>query len=1428
MSSNGVLSTTDLVLNHTADNSTWLHTDPEGGYSEYTHPHLIGAIELDNALMKFSDDLVNGNYQSSYGINKNINDEDNLNKVCIALEQKCISPFKLREWFEVDYDRCVKDFEHARNSGTCAIDRGDRGDRFNKLKLELQKTIGERRKGVHGDGVRLASLCVDVGELRHMIQACEKDFVALADHESGRIPEKIKGGIRYERLEQRKGPVGKDKQNRLYPTYFTEVVDKNGKTHHVANNGWVMGWDASADFAAAGSLVYITRELVCWADCVKLNFGSKEEDNPNLWNLMRRYCEEAAEMFHGVRLDNCHSTPIHVAEYMLQAARKIRPQLWVYAELFTGDHTKDRVFEVQLGLNSLIREAMQTSNPLDLAYHIDAYSGKGIGSLSPCLCEDRVSHPNRRVLLSTPSIPLFFDCTHDNPTPAERRTPHDALANAAAVAASVCSIGSTRGYDELVPHNISVVHERRLHQTYEFGQKEKENENKTNKEKEDEIKSFDLMWDSPNAQTVEIRGSFNNWGPGISMHKGVGGKFQVKLVVGDNIPKDIKEFTFKFVINNKSWEIDRNLPLSRDSNGNENNFISVDNPISAPMIGGVPGIMQAKKLLNEIHIKLAVEEYSEVSSCVCGSDVIVVRRFKPLDGKLCYFILRSAFWGGGGRVPDATDIKLDGSVTACLLAASLHVPQDAVHLFRQDNKIINGLYSKLEMHNSVSWMGQLLDNNKLIRLHNFPPGSCLVVLCDPINTVTQSDVLIKELVDITSTVELEELSYLVFSCENEERDRSKGNRGLYDIQDQGPMKYGGIGGCVSWLNKARLSLVSTWGDPSPVIKNVMDGTWLLQYYAGRLDDAGATRPNLRRVKEWLLKCVSLCESTPSWLRAQIFDKLIGTLYGNLRLHALNKMGKFVKNSKDPLVQDLAFATLQFYSYTPSSPLIWGTTHPSLCAGLPHFSTEYMRNWGRDTFISLPGCLLVTERFNEAHEEILGFGRVVRHGLVPNLLDSGNNPRYNARDATWFFLQAIQYFCSFAPKEESKRLLTANVELKYEGDGVPSNVSVLGLVVHILQQHAKGIGFREWNAGNKIDEHMKDNGFDVKSVCDLSVGGLLVGGNRDNCGTWMDKMGSSSKARNKGLPATPRDGGPSEINGMLCSTLTWLASIEPTEYSELKGLKFEGRTVEEWRKSACDGFHEQYSFKTNDGKYSYKDTIKSAVPDCDLQMRPNICIAMAVAPQCFNKEYCLSYLDRVCDELLEPKSLGLKTLSVKDKHFRPNYNNADDSEDMYVAHGFNYHNGPEWVWPLGLFLIAKNNFSRFDRSKEGIQKSRRDMCKHLLEHRRHMREDPWMSLPEITDTNGRPCYYGCPAQAWSIATPLLFLHTLETSTPAPPSKSPPAKAPPPPKAPQVPKEDPPSKAIPTVEVQKMDNTPPLNSPPVMATPPNTQSPTPKPL
>jgi glycogen debranching enzyme len=43
-----------------------------------------------------------------------------------------------------------------------------------------------------------------------------------------------------------------------------------------------------------------------------------------------------AKHFDGFRLDNLHGTQVNVAQWMIKEARKVKPEIIIFAELFTS------------------------------------------------------------------------------------------------------------------------------------------------------------------------------------------------------------------------------------------------------------------------------------------------------------------------------------------------------------------------------------------------------------------------------------------------------------------------------------------------------------------------------------------------------------------------------------------------------------------------------------------------------------------------------------------------------------------------------------------------------------------------------------------------------------------------------------------------------------------------------------------------------------------------------------------------------------------------------------------------------------------------------------------------------------------------------------------------------------------------------------
>lgn len=75
------------------------------------------------------------------------------------------------------------------------------------------------------------------------------------------------------------------------------ACDPSVAQYLMAFNGWIMNADPLVNFAEWPSQVYLCRELVCWGDSVKLNYGNGPADCHFLWAYMQKYTEQCARIF---------------------------------------------------------------------------------------------------------------------------------------------------------------------------------------------------------------------------------------------------------------------------------------------------------------------------------------------------------------------------------------------------------------------------------------------------------------------------------------------------------------------------------------------------------------------------------------------------------------------------------------------------------------------------------------------------------------------------------------------------------------------------------------------------------------------------------------------------------------------------------------------------------------------------------------------------------------------------------------------------------------------------------------------------------------------------------------------------------------------------------------------------------------------------
>ncbi|KAL9916549.1 glycogen debranching enzyme isoform 1-T3 [Glossina fuscipes fuscipes] len=1303
-----IASICDIVLNHTANESEWLLEHPEATYSCATCPYLRPAFLLDALLTKCGEDIANGLLEDK-GIPSIIDREEHLEALKYQLLYVYLPKVNIHEFYQCNATKYVSDFmDHI---GTLQPPMNVvKEQRFKEVKLLPDKEY-KRLGAAINMNVALDvfnSFYADCFDEDSRARKCADALRMHLESLNEEVRNKIQGylneavdnclnGVRYERV-RNDGPQIKEISEKypVFVQYFTQtkafgktlknieadMYDKVGEMF-MAHNGWVMGsTNPLKDFAEEQpgyANVYLKRELIAWSDSVKLRYGKSPEDSPFLWQHMAVYVATMARIFDGVRLDNCHSTPIHVAEHLLDIARETKPNLYVVAELFTNSDATDNVFVNRLGITSLIREALAAWDAHEQGRLVYRFGGLPVGAF--------MVNPKRDLAPSVAHA-MFMDMTHDNPSPIEKRSAYDLLPSSALVAMACCAIGSSRGYDELVPHHIHIVDEKRTYQ---------------------------------------------------------------------------------------SW--DKEVDLST-------------------------GIIAAKRALNNLHHHLAEKGFTQVFVDQMDPNIVAVTRHSPQTHESVILVAHTAFsypHASAGPTyvrPLCFEGKLDEIVLEAQFYMKSEKPFGRPQPFKRHPDVINGyqqfqliLSEHIPLNKSKIFRHKSNAEEHLTKLdfENFKPG-CVVVIKVSLNSPSRENILrlhqwihsmqfrdggaFQELQKVAKTLDFVDLNRALFTCDQEERDLGFGG-GVYNVPGFGPLVYCGLQGFISLLTE-----ISPHNDLGhPFCDNLRNGNWMMDYIVDRLshfDDTKALSFKLKAAFNYL-------KHIPRYLIPCYFDFILSGVYEILIDRVYQLMPDFIRDGHN-FPQLLASATLEFLSVCnsanlptlspellPPKPLSQNVT---LAAGLPHFSTGYMRCWGRDTFISLRGLMFLTGRYVEARFIILGFAQCLRHGLIPNLLDNGVRPRFNCRDAVWWWLFSIKQYVEQAPqgakilKDKVSRIFPYD-DSEAHGPGKFDQI-LIDVVQEAVQVHFQGLLYTERNAGPEIDDHMTVRGFNNQIGVNRQTG-FVYGGNQWNCGTWMDKMGSSEKAGNRGRPNTPRDGSAVELVGLQYAVLRFMQSINEqglSEYKEVTRKSPEGLvstwTYKDWADRIKENF-ENYFFVSNEDTASlankkniYKDCYGASHSWTDYQLRCNFPIAMVIAQDLFNPQHAWAALEQAREHLVGP--LGMKTLDPGDWNYRGTYDNSNDSSDASVAHGANYHQGPEWIWPMGYYLRARLIFAK----KCGhLNETIAETWKILRLHLKELQTSHWRGLPELTNENGAFCRDSCPTQAWSIASIMEVLYDLHS-------------------------------------------------------------------
>lgn len=330
---------------------------------------------------------------------------------------------------------------------------------------------------------------------------------------------------------------------------------------------------------------------------------------------------------------------------------------------------------------------------------------------------------------------------------------------------------------------------------------------------------------------------------------------------------------------------------------------------------------------------------------------------------------------------------------------------------------------------------------------------------------------------------------------------------------------------------------------------------------------------------------------------------------------------FIPEAKqDPFLLALVRASDQFIVRRGPAPSEPRQLAPmSIIAGLPWFE-----DWGRDTFIALPGLTLCTGRFDIARGILKTYAEHLHQGLLPNRFpDKAHHPDYNTVDAAMWYLQSAYSFW------------------RYTGDVAFLKAVLYDPMVEIIRHYRDGTDF------------------DIRMDGD----GLIRAGSHGLQLTWMDaKVGE--------WVVTPRHGKPVEINALWYNGLEMMRQLALTIGDEPNAREFRQLAA-----MVADSFPR--TFWNAAAGYCHDVVSDEGKPDRSL--RPNQLMAVCLPFSPLSPDQQMAVVNTCQKHLLTP--MGMRTLARDDQAFHARCEGDQLARDMA------YHQGTVWPWLIGPFVSA---------------------------------------------------------------------------------------------------------------------------------------------